>query len=345
VTAALATRGLTKRYGQLAAVDRLDLEVGRGVLYGFLGPNGAGKTTTIRMALGLIFPTGGQVEVLGQPVFERGGPGATARQALRRVGAIVEEPCFWRYLSGRRNLEYYARAAGPAAERRERLARVDAVLRLVGLEAAAGKRVKQYSQGMRQRLGIARALLGEPEVLVLDEPTNGLDPQGMREVRLLLRRLADQGTTVFVSSHLLAEVEAMCDRVGVLSRGRLVAEGPPSRLRSASARLRVEVDDRERARKVLADLAGVGEDDAGEPPPGAPERPAAQGPAEPQGPPEPQGPGALRVRLAPPATAAAVNAALVGAGVAVSALVPEHERLEDVFIELTGEGLGGDVPG
>jgi ABC-2 type transport system ATP-binding protein len=192
---------------------------------------------------------------------------------------------------------------------------------------------------MRQRLGLAGALLRRPELLVLDEPTNGLDPQGMREVRLLLRRLADQGTTVFVSSHLLAEVEAMCDRVGVLSHGRLVAEGPPSRLRAASARLRVEVDDRERARKVLADLAGVGEDDAGEPPPGAPERPAAQGP------PEPQGPGALRVRLAPPATAAAVNAALVGAGVAVSALVSEHERLEDVFIELTGEGLGGDVPG
>ena len=157
---------------------------------------------------------------------------------------MIEEPGFWRYLSGRRNLEYFARASGPAADRRARLGRVDEVLRTVGLQDAATKKVKAYSQGMRQRLGIAQALLGAPKILVLDEPTNGLDPQGMREVRTLLRRLADEGVTVFVSSHLLSEVEAMCDRVGVLARGRLVAEGPPGELRGGRTLLRIEVDDR-----------------------------------------------------------------------------------------------------
>jgi ABC-2 type transport system ATP-binding protein len=304
---ALAARGLSKRYGDLAAVDRLDLEVAPGTLYGFVGPNGAGKTTTIRMLLGLVFPSAGRAEVLGTPVFPPGrpgaGPDAAARRALRRVGAIVEEPAFWRYLSGRRNLEGFARAAGPAAERRRRLAQVDRVLRLVDLQAAAGKPVRAYSQGMRQRLGIALALLGEPDVLVLDEPTNGLDPQGMREVRLLLRRLADQGAAVLVSSHLLGEVEATCDRVGVLALGRLVAEGPPARLRPAGGGLEVEVDDRARARAALAACAGVAEEAAGDGPP-----PAAGGP------------GTLRLRLGPPATPASVNAALVGAGVAADLL-------------------------
>jgi ABC-type multidrug transport system ATPase subunit len=302
---AIVARGLSKRYGDIAAVDHLDLTVEQGVLYGFLGPNGAGKTTTIRMALGLIFPTGGDVSLLDQPVF---GSERDRAGALRRVGAMIEEPGFWRYLSGRTNLEYFAKAAGPADDRRARLGHIDEVLRLVGLEAAATKKVKAYSQGMRQRLGIALALLGQPQVLVLDEPTNGLDPQGMREVRTLLRRLAGEGTTVFVSSHLLAEVEAMCDRVGVLARGRLVAEGPPSNLRPASDRLRIEVDDRTRAERVLAEIDGVSVDG---------DRTAA-----------------LRVRLAAPATPAAVNAALVGAGLQVSALVPEHDSLEDVFVSL-----------
>jgi ABC-2 type transport system ATP-binding protein len=302
---AIVARGLSKRYGDIAAVDHLDLTVEQGVLYGFLGPNGAGKTTTIRMALGLIFPTGGDVSVLDRPVF---GSERDRAGALRRVGAMIEEPGFWRYLSGRTNLEYFAKAAGPADDRRARLGRIDEVLRLVGLDAAANKKVKAYSQGMRQRLGIALALLGEPHVLVLDEPTNGLDPQGMREVRTLLRRLAGEGTTVFVSSHLLAEVEAMCDRVGVLARGRLVAEGPPANLRPASDRLRIEVDDRPRAERVLAAIEGVSVD--GDPT------------------------AALRVRLAAPATPAAVNAALVGAGLQVSALVPEHDSLEDVFVSL-----------
>ena len=285
------------------------------MLYGFLGPNGAGKTTTIRMILGLIFPTSGEVDVLGEPIFG-GSPGQRA-SAVRRVGAMIEEPAFWTYLSGRRNLEYFARASGPAADRTMRLGRIDQVMRVVGLDQAANKKVKAYSQGMRQRLGIALALLGSPKLLVLDEPTNGLDPQGMREIRVLLRRLADDGATIFVSSHLLAEVEAMCDRVGVLARGKLVAEGPPSKLRPSADVVRVEVDDPERARIILASLEGVALDGAE------------------------TSPRTLRLRLASPASAAGVNSALVAAGVAVSALIPEHESLEDVFVSLVE---GADVP-
>ncbi|MGH2659437.1 MAG: ABC transporter ATP-binding protein [Actinomycetota bacterium] len=304
---ALVTRGLTKRYRDVNVVDGLDLSVDRGELYGFLGPNGAGKTTTIRMALGLIFPTGGGVELLGERVS---GDGRAA--ALRRTGAMIEEPAFYKFLSGRRNLEAFARAGGDGGEVKRRLSRIDDVLALVGLARAANKRVKAYSQGMRQRLGIALALLGEPEMLVLDEPTNGLDPAGMREVRQLLRRLADDGTTVFVSSHLLAEVEAMCDRVGVLSRGKLIAEGPPGNLRGAGEHLRIEVDDPQRAAGVLRGLPGV-------------EPAAGEGRI-------------LRVRLDEAATAAGVNAALVSAGVGVSALMPERDSLEDVFLSLVEDG-------
>jgi ABC-2 type transport system ATP-binding protein len=296
--------------------------VAEGTLFGFLGPNGAGKTTTIRMLLGLVFPTGGQVEVLGERMFD--SEAVTAR-ALRGVGALIEEPAAWGWLSGRRNLEYMARAAGPRADRDARLGRVDEVLRLVGLEDAGGKKVKAYSQGMRQRLGIAGAMLGEPRILVLDEPTNGLDPSGMREIRLLLRRLGDAGTTVFVSSHLLWEVEAMCDRVGVLARGRLVAEGPPSALRAAGAELRIEVDDADRARRVLAGLAGVTVRDRGS---------SAAG-------------GDIVVGLTAPATAPEVNAALVGAGLAVSALIPGRASLEEAYLALVGESpmAGLDDPG
>jgi ABC-2 type transport system ATP-binding protein len=319
---------LTKRYGDIAAVAGLDLSVTPGELYGFLGPNGAGKTTTIRMALGLVFPTSGEVRVLGEPVFGSGvgrNGMLAAPAALRHVGALVEEPGFWSYLSGRRNLEYFARATGPRDDREARLGRVDEVLRLVGLTGAADKKVKAYSQGMRQRLGVGLALLGAPRVLILDEPTNGLDPQGMREVRLLLRRLADEGTTVFVSSHLLWEVEAMCDRVGVLAQGRLVAEGPPAELRTTGDTVRVQVDDPDRARRVLAAFpAGtvLGE------------------PAEPQDGWRPKA-GTLRVRLAPPATPADLNAALVTAGVRVGALVPERASLEEVFLSLVE---GADAP-
>jgi ABC-type multidrug transport system ATPase subunit len=311
VTSAIRATGLTKRYGDVAAVDGLDLHVERGALYGFLGPNGAGKTTTIRMALGLIHATSGTVEVLGEPVMTDRGP-------LERVGALVEEPAFYRYLSGRRNLEYFARAGGRGIGTRRRLARVDGCLAQVGLTDAADKRVKAYSQGMRQRLGIGLALLGDPELLMLDEPTNGLDPTGMREMRQLLRGLVDGGTTVFVSSHLLAEVEAMCDRVGVMAQGRMVAEGPPGTLRGAADRLRIEVDDVTAARKVVERTPGVSVV-------------SASG----------EGAGVLRVTLTADATPGALNAALVGAGVRVNALVPERDTLEDVFLHLV-EGI--DVP-
>src|SRR5207302_5141136 len=295
------------------AVDRLDLAVEEGQLYGFLGPNGAGKTTTIRMALGLIFPTSGEVEMLGEPVQ---GVSEQARQrALRQVGALVEEPAFVKYLSGRRNLQSYARLAGPRDDREARLRRVDEVLRTVGLEGAGDKKVKSYSQGMRQRLGIAQALLGAPKLLLLDEPTNGLDPQGMREVRTLLRRLADEGVTVFISSHLLFEVEATCDRVAVLAQGRLVAEGPPRSLRAHATTLRIEVDDRARALRVLAEVRGVAVQE--------------------------DGAGAIRIRLSEPASPSEVNAALVRGGVGVSALVPEEDSLEDVFVSLV---KGADAP-
>ena len=282
------------------------------------------------MALGLIVPTSGDVRVLDEPVF-RPGPDGRARRllaappSLRRVGAMVEEPGFWKYLSGRNNLAYFARAAGPAEDRAARLHRLDETIRLVGLEQAAHKKVKAYSQGMRQRLGIALALLGAPDLLVLDEPTNGLDPQGMREVRVLLRRLADDGVTVFVSSHLLWEVEAMCDRVGVLARGRLVAEGPPAELRTTGDTVRLEVDDPKRARAALRRLRDVAL--------------LATAPANQDGGASPER--TLWVRVAPPATAADVNAALVSRGVRVSALVPERATLEDVFLSLTE---GADVP-
>jgi ABC-type multidrug transport system ATPase subunit len=304
---ALVTRGLTKRYGDVKVVDELDLTVERGELYGFLGPNGAGKTTTIRMALGLIAPSGGEVDLLGERMSLRGRP-----SSLARTGAMIEEPAFYKFLSGRRNLEVFAKAGGSREDVRRRLGRIDEMLETVGLTSAANKRVKAYSQGMRQRLGLAAAMLGKPEILVLDEPTNGLDPSGMREIRQLLKRLTDGGTTVFVSSHLLAEVEAVCDRVGVLSRGRLVAEGPPSVLRGAAERVRLDVDDVAKARRVLSAIRGVEL---------SPERELP-----------------LRVRLLDEVTAAQVNAALVSAGVAVGALVPERESLEDVFLELVGDG-------
>jgi len=318
VTPALVADGLAKRYGDIAAVDGLDIRVERGELYGFLGPNGAGKTTTIRMALGLILPTAGSVGLLGERVV----PG---RAPLERVGALIEEPAFWRYLTGRKNLELFARAGGSNNDdRARRLARIDTTLEIVGLSAAARKRVRAYSQGMRQRLGIALALLGGPELLVLDEPTNGLDPGGMREVRHLLRRLADDGTTVFVSSHLLAEVETMCDRVGVMARGRLVAEGPPRSLRGSADHLRLEVEDARRAETVMASMGGVvivhsvGSEGA--------EQAAMT---------------SLRVSLADGVAPADVNEALVRAGVRVHAIEPVRSSLEDVFLQLT-EGI--DVP-
>jgi ABC-2 type transport system ATP-binding protein len=251
---AIQAKGLTKRYGDLAAVDRLDLTVEPGILYGFLGPNGAGKTTTIRMILGLVFPTEGEVDVLGEPVSVSG----VAPRALRRVGAIIEEPAAWTYLSGRKNLEYFARAGWPTGDVDDRLGRVDEVLRLVGLEQAAGKKVKAYSQGMRQRLGIAMALLGRPELLVLDEPTNGLDPLAARQLRELIQRLAGEGRTILIATHDLVEAEALCDRVTMINHGRVVAaEAPKTLARLISQQDRVRIRAGETLLERVRTLPGV----------------------------------------------------------------------------------------
>ena len=242
----LQTRNLSKRFGDVVAVDGVSLRVRRGEVFGFLGPNGAGKTTTIGMILGLIHPTAGQVEVLGQAMT----PKHTA--PLREVGALVGTPGLVPYLSGRDNLRLLARLHPEVDERR-----IDEVLEQVGLQDAAHRKVKGYSTGMRQRLGLAAALLHRPQLLILDEPTNGLDPAGMREVRLLLRALADEGTTVFLSSHLLHEVEQICDRVAVLHRGRVVAEGPVDALLGGERVVRVRVPAPAQAVHLLESLPGV----------------------------------------------------------------------------------------
>ena len=296
----LETHNLTKRYGERRAVDRLDLRVRRGEVYGFLGPNGAGKTTTLRMLLGLVRPTSGTVRVLGGP------PGD--RSVLARIGMLVESPAFYPYLSGRDNLRVVARYAGVPATQ------VDEALEAVELTARAGDRFAAYSLGMRQRLGLAAALLKDPELLLLDEPTNGLDPAGMAEMRLLLRRLGSGGRTVLLSSHLLGEVQQVCDRIGVLSRGRLLREGTVAELRGQGALL-VTARPLEQAHAVARRLLG-------------PDRVAVQD-------------GALRLE-AEPDQAARVNCELVTAGVAVSALGWAERTLEDVFLELTNQPPSGE---
>ncbi|MFD0660401.1 ABC transporter ATP-binding protein [Thermocatellispora tengchongensis] len=276
-----------------------------GSVFGFLGPNGSGKTTTIRMLLGLVRPTSGGCEVLGEPMPE-GLAGA-----LPRVGALVEGPAFYPYLSGEANLRRID-AADPTSDRRTAAHRIAAALDRVGLTAAAGKRYRAYSLGMRQRLAIASALLVPRELLILDEPTNGLDPQGTREMRGLVREIAEAGTTVFVSSHLLAEVEQMCTHVGVMRTGRLVAQGPIAELRSGGEpRIRIETPDPAAAARVLGalGLTGVREGDG--------EVSADLGAEAPE----------------------RVNAELVARGVAVRGLAVQRPSLEDVFVGLTGEGF------
>ncbi|MFI1797666.1 ATP-binding cassette domain-containing protein [Streptomyces sp. NPDC020379] len=317
--AAVHTRSLTKRYrgGQLA-VDGLDLTVPRGSVFGFLGPNGSGKTTTIRMLMGLIEPTSGAAEVLGEPM-----PRA-ARRVLPRVGALIEGPALYGFLSGRDNLVRFD-AADPTADPRTRAARVDAALDRVGLVAAAGKKARAYSLGMKQRLGLAAALLQPRELLVLDEPTNGLDPQGMREIRALVRELAAEGTTVFLSSHLLDEIEQVCTHAAVMAQGRLLTQGTVADLASqARGRLTVTTPDTADAVRVLkehgvTDLVVVDDRVTGELPAGEP--------------PE----------VTPPPDLADLNAALVHARVRVRAFGTERASLEDAFVALTGEGF--DVAG
>lgn len=233
---ALVTRGLRKDYGSRRALDGLDLTVPCGVVYGFLGPNGAGKTTTMRILTGLVHPNGGTVEILGKP-FRRGD-----RRRLFEVGALVESPSFYPYLSARANLRELAASGGHVPSRR-----IEELLDVVGLRERANDRVERYSLGMKQRLGIAAALLSDPKLLLLDEPANGLDPAGIVAMRDTLRALAAQGRTVFVSSHLLAEIQAMADTVGIIARGKLVREGPLRELlamqRVVKARVRPDLVD------------------------------------------------------------------------------------------------------
>jgi len=234
--------GMTKRYAATVAVDGLTLSVTDGQVFGFLGPNGSGKTTTMRMLLGLIAPTAGNAWLNERRLPDPDG--------LSSIGAMIEEPAFYPWMTGRRNLEVLALCGPPLA----RADAIEVVLDRVDLTEVAGRKVNTYSQGMRQRLGLAGALMRKPTLLLLDEPTNGMDPAGIREFRALLRTLADEGTTVFLSSHLLAEVEQVCDRVAVLNRGRLVEEGLVSELTSARVRVRVVLEeaDQTKARALLA---------------------------------------------------------------------------------------------
>jgi ABC-2 type transport system ATP-binding protein len=286
----IVTQGLTKRYGELFAVRDLDLTVRAGEVYGFLGPNGAGKTTTLRMLLGLIRPTAGRVLLNGR------APGA-----LDGVGALIEGPAFYPYLSGRDNLRVLARHAAVPGRR------VDVVLDLVDLSARAGDRYATYSLGMKQRLGVAAALLKDPRLLILDEPTNGLDPAGMADMRTMVRRLGAAGCTVLVSSHLLGEVEQICDRVGVIFHGRMVSEGTVADLRG-TADLRVVATPLDRAAAHLRALLGPGAVNLVD--------------------------GGLQVAVAAD-RAGEINASLVSAGLTVSELRMVERDLEAAFFELT----------
>jgi ABC-type multidrug transport system ATPase subunit len=234
----LRTRNLSKQYGKRLAVDNLNLEVRRGEIFGFLGPNGAGKTTTIRMALGLIAPTSGSVEILGQDVFTE------RAHVLPRVGALVETPALYLYMSGRDNLRAVASVLGGVPK-----ARLDAVLELVGLSVRQKDRVRTYSLGMKQRLGVAMALLQDPDVLILDEPANGLDPAGIVEIRDLMHRLSAEGKTVFISSHLLPEVQQICTRVAIIHLGKLITESTVEELTRGHGEFTVTL---ERAEQALA---------------------------------------------------------------------------------------------
>lgn len=290
------TNGLTKRYGsKITAVDKLDLNVRPGEVYGFLGPNGAGKTTTLRMLLGLIKPTSGTATVLGE------APGAS--EGLARVGALVESPAFYPYLSGRDNLKVMASYSGVKRQR------IKEVLDQVELSGRAKDKFRKYSLGMKQRLGVAAALLKDPDLLILDEPTNGLDPKGMADMRTLIKELGRGERTVLLSSHLLGEVEQICDRVGVINNGKLVAEGTVAELRGGTGIL-VRAEPVEEAVKIARRLAGVEEVKVTD--------------------------GALMVS-ADPEQIAEINEKLVGAGLRVSELRVSEQSLEDVFLQLTGE--------
>jgi ABC-type multidrug transport system ATPase subunit len=291
----IKTHDLTKRYGRTVAVEGVDLEVREGDRYGLLGPNGSGKTTLVRMLLGLVFATRGEIEVLGRPVPRR------VHEVLPSIGALVEGPGAYPHLSGRTNLELFD-AAGPGSGRRGRRGRVGEALERVGLAGIDRRPVRAYSLGMKQRLGLAGALLRRPRLLILDEPTNGLDPRGIREVRDLLVELNADGTTVFLSSHLLAEIDAFCTRVGVMDRGRLVVQDELATMHEPTGRILIGTPTPERALALLD---------------GRVERRDGQ---------------MLIVRGTDPG---ALNAELVAAGVTVTEVAPERRTLEQVVLDAT----------
>jgi ABC-2 type transport system ATP-binding protein len=299
--AVIATRGLTKRYGPVLAVDGIDLDVRAGDVYGFLGANGSGKTTTVRILLGLVLATSGEAEVLGARMPR------SAKRVLPQVGTLVEGPAAYPHLSGRANLALFD-ALGSA--RRGRRARVDDVLERVGLGLAGDRRVRGYSHGMRQRLGIAASLLREPQLLLLDEPTTGLDPAGMRDMRELVKRLAADGITILLSSHILAEVEELCNRVAIIRRGGIIYEGRLDELlASASGGYRLRTPDPEHARVVLLLHGGI-------------EGVSVDG---------------VELRFqADEAALAGATIALGRAGIGIIALTPQTTSLEELFLTMTG---------
>jgi ABC-2 type transport system ATP-binding protein len=300
-------RGLVKRYKEVLAVDHIDLNVEAGDVYGFLGPNGAGKTTTLRMALGLIMPTEGKVELFGRDPMREGA------RALDGVAGFVEAPRFYPYLAGRKNLELLAALDGDGAA-----GRIDEVLEIVDLTPRGAHRVGGYSHGMRQRLGIAAALLRRPRLLILDEPATGLDPAGMRDMRRLIRRLADDGITVLLSSHQLPEVQELCDRVAIVDSGRVVYEGALSDLRrQGGAGYRLRTLDDARALEVAREQPGIEHALADE-----------------------HGLGFQADERA----VAALSLSLGRAGVGILALTPELATLEDLFFRLTEVHDGGPAP-
>ncbi len=295
----LSTHGLTKDFKKLRAVDQLDLEVRQGDVFGFLGPNGAGKSTTIRLIFGLLYPTAGYVEILGHQVPR------DRQEALRHVGGFVDDPTFYGNMSARRNLKILGTMNGPVSQER-----IMEVLEMVGLADRADSRVGGYSHGMRQRLGIALALIHNPDLVILDEPTSGLDPQGMKDVRELIRKLGRQGTTVFLSSHLLHEVELVCDRAAILTRGRMIVQGPVTGLRPASSTVKIRTGDQRRAAEVVSGLVPADDVEVEE--------------------------GYLVVKT-PQEQIPELVRRLVAEGIDVEAVVPSSEQsLEEMFLELTG---------
>ena len=299
-------RGLVKRYGRITAVDHVDLTVNRGDVYGFLGPNGAGKTTALRMMLGLIYPTAGTVRLFGRDPITEGAA------ALEGVAGFVEAPRFYPYMTARTNMRMMAAYDGDEA-----VARVDEALETVELTGRADDKVGGYSHGMRQRLGIAAALLRRPKLLLLDEPATGLDPGGMRDMRMLIRRLADGGMTVLLSSHLLAEVEELCDRVAIVRAGQIVYEGAIAELKaSAESAYRLRTSDNATALGVCAAQPGVAS-------------------ARIEG---------ADIRMeAGPSTIGELSVALVEAQLQITALVPESATLEDLFFRLTEGSTPGEI--